>query len=214
MAEDDVTNLWLAEELWQLDGVHFGDFTHGRTTVHSPIWIDPKVLTSSPPTLRRAADLLVREVQAGLNLMRPRFAPFELVAGVPFGGLHLATGFSLSASVPMIYAIPHHDGRHRRVIEGRYTAGQQVLIIDDLMTTGGSLLETMETLQAADLRTRDAIVLVDRDQGGGERLRRQGLHLVSILKLPVMLNYYMAKGYITEKEFQRSMDYVQTHRAK
>lgn len=214
MAENDVTNLWLAEELWQLDGVNFGDFTHGRTTVHSPIWIDPKVLTSSPPTLRRAADLLVREVQAGLNLMRPRFAPFELVAGVPFGGLHLATGFSLSASVPMIYAIPHHDGRHRRVIEGRYTAGQQVLIIDDLMTTGGSLLETMETLQAADLRTRDAIVLVDRDQGGGERLRRQGLHLVSILRLPVMLNYYMAKGYITEKEFQRSMDYVQTHRAK
>ena len=96
---------------------------------------------------------------------------------------------------------------------GHYRPGQQVLIIDDLMTTGGSFLETQRVLTEAGLRVRDAIVLVDRDQGGADRLRRNGIQLVSILRLPVMLTYYMSQGYISEDQYQRSMEYVRTHRA-
>lgn len=210
---DDVSNLWLAEELHRLGGVQFGDFTLGRSTKHSPVHIDVKVLLRVPDVLHRAAALIVQETQAELGRRRPRFVPFQLVAGVPFGGLHLATAFSLQTNTPMIYTIPRHDGPHSRTIEGHVQPGQQVLIIDDLMTTGGSLLETQEVLTSAGLKVRDAIVLLDRDQGGGQRLRRHGMYLVSILRLPVMLTYYMSQGYITEDQYQRSMDYVRTNRA-
>ncbi len=213
MDVDDISNLWLAEELHRQGGVRFGDFTLGRSTRHSPVYIDVKVLLRVPQVLRRAAELIVQETQAELGRRRGRFVPFDLVAGVPFGGLHLATAFAIQSNTPMIYAIPHHDGSRQRMLEGHYRPGQQVLIIDDLMTTGGSFLETQRVLTEAGLRVRDAIVLVDRDQGGADRLRRNGIQLVSILRLPVMLTYYMSQGYISEDQYQRSMEYVRTHRA-
>ena len=64
MDVDDVSNLWLAEELHRQGGVRFGDFSLGRSTRHSPVYIDVKVLLRVPQVLRRAAELIVQETQA------------------------------------------------------------------------------------------------------------------------------------------------------
>ena len=213
MSGADVTNLWLAEALFRLGGVKFGNFTLGRSTVNSPIYIDTKVLLREPRILARAAQLIKSEIDAGLAMREPRFHPFDLIAGVPFGGLHLATAYSLAADIPVIYGVPARGDGAAAKIEGRYKPGESVLIIDDLMTTGGSLIETRSILTEAGLSVRDAIVLVDRGQGGAERLKRYGLHLVSILNLNQMLNFYMSRGMIAEEDFRRSLEYVRTHQA-
>ncbi len=213
MAASDVTNLWLAEALFRLGGVKFGNFTIGRTTVNSPIYIDPKVLLREPRILARAAQLIKSEIDAGLAMREPRFQSFDLVAGVPYGGLHLATAYSLISDVPVIYGVPPKGPDGEAKIEGRFKEGETVLIIDDLMTTGGSLIETRGILTNAGLSVHDAVVLVDRGQGGGERLKRYGLHLVPILNLSQMLNFYMSRGMIDEADFKRSMEYVRTHQA-
>jgi orotate phosphoribosyltransferase len=213
MTPGDVTNLWLAEALFRLGGVKFGNFTIGRTTVNSPIYVDPKVLLREPRILARAAQLVKSEIEAGLAMREPRFKEFDLVAGVPYGGLHLATAYSLASDVPVIYGIPARPPQDQPKIEGRYKEGETVLIIDDLMTTGGSLVETLDILTGAGLRAHDAIVLVDRGQGGSERLRHHGLHLVPILNLTQMLNFYMSRGMINEEDFRRSIEYVRTHQA-
>jgi orotate phosphoribosyltransferase len=213
MAAGDVTNLWLAEALYRLGGVKFGTFTLGRTTVGSPVYIDPKVLLREPRILARAAQLIKTEIDAGQAMREPRFQRFDLVAGVPFGGLHLATAYSLVSDIPVIYGVPPKADGGDPKIEGRYKEGESVLIIDDLTTTGGSLLETQRILQGAGLVVRDAIVLVDRGQGGGERLKRHGLHLVPILNLTQMLNFYMSRGMISEDDYRRSLEYVSTHQA-
>ena len=175
MAAGDVTNLWLAEALFRLGGVKFGDFTVGRSTVGSPIYIDPKVLLREPRILARAAQLIKSEIEAGMAMREPRFHAFDLVAGVPFGGLHLATAYSLASDVPVIYGVPPKTPDAKPKIEGRFREDETVLIIDDLITTGGSLIETLETLRGAGLVVHDAIVLVDRGQGGGARLKSHGL---------------------------------------
>ncbi|MGH2356131.1 MAG: orotate phosphoribosyltransferase [Chloroflexota bacterium] len=211
MAAGDVTNLWLAEALFRLGGVKFGNFTLGRSTVNSPIYVDPKVLLREPRILARAAQLIKTETELGLAMREPRFHSFDLVAGVPFGGLHLATAYSLASDVPVIYGIPPRPPDGPAKIEGRYKPGETVLIIDDLMTTGGSLLETLAILKGAGLVVHDAIVLVDRGQGGGERLKHHGLHLVSLLNLTQMLNFYISRGMISEQDFRRSVEYVRTH---
>jgi len=213
MSGSDVTNLWLAEALFRLGGVKFGNFTIGRTTVGSPIYVDTKVLLREPRILARAAQLIKSELEAGLAMHNPRFHSFDLVAGVPFGGLHLATAYSLASDVPVIYGIPAKalDGEPK--IEGRFRDGESVLIIDDLMTTGGSLIETLSTLKSAGLVVQDAIVLVDRGQGGGERVKRHGLHLVPLLNLSQMLNFYRSRAMIAEDDYRRSLEYVRTHQA-
>lgn len=204
-------NLWLARALFDLGGVQFGSFTLGRSTVNSPVYINPRVLVSQPRYLKAVAELIRQETSSGQARRRPRIAPFDLVAGVPFGGLHLATAFSLLTDTPMIYVRPGGEKDHR--IEGRYENGQTVLVIDDLITTGGSILETAGILEAHGLKVRDVIVLVDREQGATERLRRYGYNLVPILRLTVMLNYYYNTGLIDEFWYRRSIEYLRANQA-
>ena len=55
-------NLWLAEELWKLDAIQFGDFTLGRTAVHSPLYINLRRLISNPKALARCARIIREEL--------------------------------------------------------------------------------------------------------------------------------------------------------
>jgi orotate phosphoribosyltransferase len=205
------SNLWLAETLWKLGAVQFGDFSLGRTVVHSPVYVNLRLLISNPTALWRAAQVILDEIVALQRMREPRVAQFDLVAGVPFGGLHLATAYSLTAKVPMIYLHPREDGAGND-IEGLYSPNQTALIIDDLITGGRSILETALSLEEAGIRVRDAVVLMDRQQGGRERLRQFGINLVSILTLEVALNYLMSSGKISEEWYRRSMEYLNANR--
>ncbi|MBI4497133.1 MAG: phosphoribosyltransferase [Chloroflexi bacterium] len=212
-AEQDLGNLWLAQVLWDMGAIKFGNFTIGRSTVNSPVYVNVRLLVSSPSHLRRAAEVIMEETRFELLRRRPKVSSFDLVAGVPFGGLHLATAFSLLTQVPMVYAYErpaHQGGGH--TIEGRYEPGQTVLIIDDLITTGGSVLQTASLLEEAGLVVKDAVVLIDRDAGAGERLHQHGYHLLSILNLEVMLNYYLSTGRISEDIHRRCLEYLEAQR--
>ncbi|MBI2940245.1 MAG: phosphoribosyltransferase [Chloroflexi bacterium] len=206
------TSLWLARALYDVGGIQFGDFTLGETAVNSPVYVNPRLLVSEPTVLASIARLIEREVRAGQARRRPRISPFSLVAGVPLGGLHLATAFSLLTEVPMIYARPTASGGRDHIIEGRYEQGQTVLVIDDLITGGGSIIRTGALLEEAGLTVRDAIVLVDREQGAADRLRNRGYNLIPILKLKTMLTYYYETGLIEKPWFERSIEYLERNR--
>lgn len=202
-------NLWLAEELWKLNAIQFGDFTLGRTAVHSPIYINLRRLISNPKALKRCARIIKEELEALMSMRNPHVQPFTLVAGVPFGGLHVATAFSLLANVPMIYIHPPGTDK-AEVIEGLFVRGQSCLVIDDLITGGGSILQTAATLEAAGLVVRDAVTLIDRQEGGRHALKAAGINLVSILTLEQIANYLMSAGHITEDQYRSTMEYLQS----
>jgi len=213
--QDEIDNLWLARTLHQLGAVHFGDFSLGRSTVHSPIYIDLKVMLGDPTVLRNAAKLIQQETRFGQSLRRPKVGWFDVVAGVPYGGLHLATAFSLETNTPLTYARePKEDSETSHVIEGVRPSGGSALIVDDLVTGGRSILETANLFRQEGLQVRDVIVLVDRDQGAAERLKQEGLHLISILKLPVMLNLYASEGWISEDQHRRATAYLEAARQR
>lgn len=204
------SNLWLAETLWRLGAVQFGSFTLGRTTVNSPVYINLRLLIGHPTALWRVAQVIWEEIQTLQSMLHPPVQPFDLVAGVPFGGLHIASAFSLTAKVPMIYLHPRPDDLGNDV-EGIYHPNQRALIMDDLLAGGGSILETALQLGEAGLLVRDAVVLLDRQQGGRERLRRQGINLVSLLTLEVLMNYLMSSGKISEDWYRRTMEFLHLH---
>ncbi len=203
-------SLWLADTLWKLGAVQFGSFTLGRTTIDSPVYVNLRLLIGHPTALWRAAHIIWDEIKTLQSMLHPQVQPFDLVAGVPFGGLHIATSFSLTAKVPMIYRHPRTD-KMGTEIEGIYHPNQRVLIIDDLLAGGGSILETALQLGGAGLIVRDAVVLLDREQGGGDRLRQQGINRVSLLTLEVLMNYLMSSGKITEDWYRKSMEFLEAH---
>jgi orotate phosphoribosyltransferase len=209
-------NLWLAKALWDLGAVQFGDFTLGRSTQHSPIYVNLRLLISNPRALQRAARVMFEEVQTLQAMRHPHIKPFQRVCGIPFGGLHLATAFSLRSKVPMVYVHPAKEHNGSRVwVEGNYERGESVLLIDDLVTTGGGVTQTAAFLNDnAGLNVTDVLVLLDRQEGARERLRKRGYNLISILGLEPMLNYLMASNLIEPDQFRRCTEYIQNRRAK
>jgi orotate phosphoribosyltransferase/uridine monophosphate synthetase len=205
------SNLWLAETLWRLGAVEFGDFTLGRTTVGSPVYLNVRKLIGHPTALQRAASVISEEITALQSMRNQQMDYFDLVAGVPLGGLHIATAYSLLAKIPMIYLHPKPDGKETS-IEGVYEPGQRAIIMDDLATGGGSIVETADRLRDAGLIIKDAYVLVDRQVGARERLRLLGINLHAALTLEVILNYLMSSGLIDEEWYRRSMDYLESSR--
>jgi len=205
------SNLWLADTLWRLGAVQFGDFTLGRTTVHSPIHINLRLLIAHPTALARAAHIIVQELQTLQAMRNPQVDPFDLVCGVPFGGLVVAEAFSLTSKVPLIYLHPHTDDLESDV-EGLYHPSQTALIMDDLITGGGSVIVTANRLRDEGLFVRDAVVLFDRQSGGRAKLEEVGIRLVSILTLEVLLTYLRSSGKIGDDWYRKSMAFFEANR--
>ena len=211
MSIENNSRLWLADALFQLDAIQFGEFTLGRTTVGSPVYINVRRLIGHPSALWRAAHVIHEEITTLQAMRNPQVHHFDLVAGVPLGGLHIATAYSLTAKVPMIYLHPNRGGTE---IEGVYQPNQTAIIMDDLVTGGGSIFETAEKLRENGLYVRDAFVLIDRQQGARERLQRAGINLRSCLTLEVILNHLRYTGKISEDWHKRSLDYLIAGRAE
>jgi orotate phosphoribosyltransferase len=210
MSIETNSRLWLADALFELDAIQFGDFTLGRTAVGSPVYINVRRLIAHPTALWRAAHVIHDEITTLQSMRNRHMEPFDLVAGVPLGGLHIATAYSLTAKVPMIYLHPTREGNE---IEGVYQPGQTAIIMDDLVTGGGSIFETAERLRESGLFVKDAFVLIDRQQGARERLHRAGINLRSCLTLEVILNYLHYTGKISAEWHKRSLDYLESNRS-
>ncbi len=208
---DELSALDLARQIYELGGIQFGSYTLGRSTVNSPVYVDPKRLVAVPAALRTAAALVSDAAKLAQTRRHLQAEPFELVAGVPMGGLHLATAYSLHTDTPLIYVKPESDADGLEIV-GRFLPGQQVLLVDDLITSGGSVIATAHALRAEGLRVRDVIVLVDRDVGAARQLEYHGLRLISIVTLPAMLNLYMSERLISEDEYRRSLDFLEAQR--
>lgn len=206
-SDQTLDNLWLARALWDLGAVTFGDYNLG-STIHSPVFINPKLLISNPTALRVAAKLMYQEVSMAQSLRHPRVQPYDVVAGVPVGGLLLATAYSLESNTPLVYSRVRPEGTGPRGVEGRYTPGSRALLIEDLATGGGGILETARFLADHDLVVRDAVVLIDRGPNAHEALKQQGISLISILKLDVMMTHFESSGLIDEEQYERYLAYA------
>jgi orotate phosphoribosyltransferase len=205
MTVENHSKLWLADALYDLDAIQFGDFTVGRTAIGSPVYINVRRLIGHPTALWRAAHVIHEEITTLQSMRNRHMDHFDLVAGVPLGGLFISTAYSLTAKVPMIYLQPTREGSE---IEGAYQPGHTAIIMDDLVTGGGSIFETAERLRESGLLVKDAYVLVDRQQGARERLHHIGINLRSCLTLEVILNHLRYTNKISDEWHRRSLDYL------
>ena len=205
--------LWMADLLWRLGSVQFGEFSLGRTVRNSPVYINPKLVISRPEELARVVQVMDEELRLGMSLRNPHVQRFDLIAGVPIGGLHIATALSLQMRVPLVYVRPpsplDDPGSAQRVqIEGAYRPGQTALIVDDLAAGGGSLVDTVTRLRSAGVMVRDAMVLVDRQQGAARRLEGLGVRLHSALTLEALLNHLQGRSRISHEDYRSAIEYL------
>jgi uridine monophosphate synthetase len=95
-----------------------------------------------------------------------------------------------------------------KVIEGRYEKGETAVVIDDLISSGGSKLEAIEPLEAAGLVVNDVVVLIDREGTGREELAAAGYRLHSVVTLSEITDTLEAEGLLTSEQADEVRAYI------
>ncbi|MCL5094248.1 MAG: orotate phosphoribosyltransferase [Patescibacteria group bacterium] len=183
----------LIKDLHNIGSVKFGEFTL-KSGIKSPIYIDLRLLASHPKVLKTIAKLIAEKIKD---------KDCDIIAGIPYTGIPMATAVSLETGIPMIYPRKEiKDYGTKKKIEGVYKSGDKCIVIDDLITSGASKFETVEPLEAEGLIVQDFVVLVDREQGGGQLLADKGYNLHSIIRISELLDTLEDEGLISKNQVE------------
>src|SRR5574342_271612 len=199
MTQLDMRLSSIADELLSAGCIKFGEFTL-KSGLQSPIYIDLRQIISYPKLLAEIA-------QAYLPLLSN--LQFSRIAGLPYAAIPIATAISLAGNYPMIY--PRKEVKAygtKAEIEGQYQAGETVVVIDDLATTGGSKFEAIEKLTGAGLVVKDVVVLVDRQSGAKESLEQAGYSMYAVLTIGRLLEYWEETGKVEKDKLEATREFL------
>jgi len=185
----------LCKVLHRIGAIEFGTFrlTSGRV---SPYYIDLRIVPSFPDAFQRICNLYVKLVESEVGAKN-----FERIAGIPTAGIPFASLVAYHLKKPLLYIRPRVrlHGRERR-IEGILMPGDRALMLDDLITTGRSLRKATSAVRAEGGTVTDAVVLLDREEGGNENLAKDGVTLHYLLRVGEAAQELCEVGAISEDQ--------------
>ena len=161
--------------LHQKEIIKFGEFTLASGK-KSSYYVDLRLVPSYPHQFRTMIKYLQNNIAESVGLNS-----FDSLVSVPTGGLVIASALAIETVKPLIYvrSKPKDYGTSKSV-EGQIYEGMKVVMIDDVATTGGSVVNAIKSLKEANITIEDAYVIVNRMEGADEALKELGVKLHSI----------------------------------
>lgn len=161
--------------LMQKEIIKFGDFTLASGK-KSSYYVDLRLVPSYPHQFRTMVKKLQNNITEDIGL-----DSFDSLVSVPTGGLIIASALAIEIVKPLIYvrSKPKDYGTTKSV-EGQIHNGMRVVMIDDVATTGGSVVNAIKSLKDANITIEDAYVIVNRMEGADEALKELGVKLHSL----------------------------------
>ena len=166
----------LIQALKECGAVQFGRFVLTSGAV-SDYYIDIKKAITSPRILKKIVEAMAEYTEG-----------YDLLAGMELGAVPLVTALSLETNIP--YVIIRKEKREHgtsKQIEGCEIKGKKVLIIEDVTTSGGSVVKTIKIIRENQGIVDEAIAVVDRESGAEEKLRNVDVSFIPILSVSDIL---------------------------
>jgi orotate phosphoribosyltransferase len=170
-----MTNQALIDALREADAVQYGEFelSHGGT---SDYYVDKYLFETNPRCLEQIAEAFASEID------EPK------LAGVALGAVPLVAVTAVETGRPYVIARKQAKeyGTGNR-IEGRLEEGEEVVVLEDIATTGTSAVEAVEALREAGAVVNRVLVVVDREEGASEKLAAHDLELDALVTATELL---------------------------
>jgi orotate phosphoribosyltransferase len=137
-------------------------------------YFDKYRFESDPALLRDLAEVMATRVPDGVDGL----------AGLELGGVPLATALSLLTGLPA-YFVRKEAKKYgtERVVEGGEVDGQHLLVVEDVVTTGGQVILSTDDLRSAGATITDVLCVVDRESGAREHLASSGIELHALFTM-------------------------------
>ncbi|XP_017074677.1 uridine 5'-monophosphate synthase [Drosophila eugracilis] len=191
----------LALKLFEINAFKFGDFKM-KVGINSPVYFDLRVIVSYPDVMQTVSDLLVEHI-------KDKQLTAKHVCGVPYTALPLATIVSVQQGTPML--VRRKEAKSygtKKLVEGIFNAGDTCLIVEDVVTSGSSILDTVRDLQSEGIVVTDAVVVVNREQGGVDNIAKHGVRMHSLFTLSFLLNTLHEAGRIEKSTVEAVAKYI------
>jgi orotate phosphoribosyltransferase len=158
----------------QEQAIKHGEFTLASGK-KSPYYLDLKFAYTRPEVMKEIVHGIKEKIQ-GLKIDR--------IAGIELGAVPIIVAVSISTVIPFVIIRKERKGYGAgKRIEGEITSGDKVLLVEDVVTTGGSLASAVKAIRAAGGNCSMAVTVVDRLQGGEENLQKINIDLISLLTI-------------------------------
>ncbi len=179
-------------ELFDIGCLLFGEYVQASGATFS-YYIDLRKIISNPHIFNQVLDAYGDIVKT---------LEFDRIAGIPYGALPTATGLALNLQRPMIF--PRKEVKAhgtRRLIEGNFHPGETVVVIDDILISGKSVMEGADKLKSAGLKIEDIVVFIDHEGGVKERLADNGYRAHSVLSISDITATLYESGRIDREQY-------------
>ena len=168
--------------------------------IKSPIYCDNRLILTAPEARNEVE-------QAIADTVRREYPEAQVLMGTATAGIAHAAIAAHLLGLPMGYVRSgSKDHGRRNQIEGKLTPGERVVVIEDLISTGGSVLDTVAALRAAGAEVLGVISIFTYGMAKGrQRLAEAGVKCVSLTDLDTIAQVGVQQGYITQGDVARLM---------
>lgn len=189
----------------RIGALKFGAFTLTSGKLSS-YYVDLRVVPSFPNAYLKVCDAFKDMVKNDVGTEK-----FDRISGIPTAGVPFASVIAYTLQKPFLYtrAETKIHGRGRRV-EGILMPGDRVLVIDDLITTGKSVLDAIEAIAAEGGVIKDVVVLIDREEGGRRPLAKKGVSLHCLAKMSEVARALYEMESLSEDQYRAIMRQIRS----
>ncbi|PRP89027.1 hypothetical protein PROFUN_02305 [Planoprotostelium fungivorum] len=189
-------------ELHRINAVKFGQFKL-KSGVISPFYIDLRLLPSYPQLLKTVAKFMWQKAEIA---NRDQLT----LTGVPYTALPIATAIGIDENLPVLIVRKERKAYGTgNMVEGEITKGvTRTLILEDVVTSGGSVLTTAKQLEEEGIIVDRAVVFLNREQGGKENLTKEGYDLRSVIGIRQVLDILHTKGKLSDEQYKQAIDFI------